>query len=272
MKNIFAGLGIMVAIVLAAPGTAVAGETGFLQRSVTLDGVSYRYQVYLPAQHTPTRAWPIALFLHGSGERGDDGRAQAQVGIGSAIRADPGRFPLVVVMPQARRDTRWTGAMAAQALKALDQSIAEFNGDPRRVYLTGLSMGGQGVWFLAAHNPNKFAAIAPVCGFVVGNRDANALGLRQEPASSVEFAEFLEPDAFTAFARRIGKVPLWVFHGSADTVVPVEQSRQMVQAMRQGGGEVRFSDYAGVDHNSWDRAYAEPELVPWLLSHQLGAR
>ena len=276
MKKLLAKFGIMVAAISAvmgaAPEPALAAETGFLQRSVTLDGVSYRYQVHVPADHSPARAWPVLLFLHGAGERGDDGRVQAQVGLGAAIRAEPARFPMIVVMPQARRNTRWTGAMAAQALKALEQSMAEFNGDPQRVYLTGLSMGGQGVWFMAASHPNRFAAIVPICGFVGGTRDAAALGLHPEPAQAADSPEQLAADPFGAFARRIGKQPVWAFHGTADSVVPVAQTRQMVAAMRQGGGEVRYSEYAGVDHNSWDRAYAEPELVPWLLSHRLDAR
>lgn len=276
MKKLLAELGVMVAASIAAmgavPGAAMAAETGFLQRSVTLDGVSYRYQVFVPADHSPARAWPVVLFLHGAGERGDDGRVQAHVGLGAAIRAEPARFPMIVVMPQARRNTRWTGAMAAQALKALEQSMAEFNGDPQRVYLTGLSMGGQGVWFMAASHPNRFAAIVPICGFIGGARDAAALGLRPEPAQAADFPEQLAADPFGAFARRIGKQPVWAFHGTADSVVPVAQTRQMVAAMRQGGGEVRFNEYAGADHNSWDRAYGEPELVPWLLSHRLDAR
>src|SRR3990167_4188754 len=140
MMKLLAELGVMVAASIAAmgavPGAAMAAETGFLQRNVTQDGVSYRYQVFVPADHSPARAWPVVLFLHGAGERGDDGRVQAHVGLGAAIRAEPARFPMIVVMPQARRNTRWTGAMAAQALKALEQSMAEFNGDPQRVYLT----------------------------------------------------------------------------------------------------------------------------------------
>jgi predicted peptidase len=269
MKKLLVRLGLLLAVV---PTAALAAETGFLQRSATLDGVHYRYQVFVPTDHSPARAWPVVLFLHGSGERGDDGQVQAQVGLGAAIRAEPARFPMIVVMPQARRNTRWTGAMAAQALKALEQSMAEFNGDSQRVYLTGLSMGGQGVWFMAAAHPSKFAAIAPICGFVGGTRDAAALGLRPEPALAADVPEQLAADPFAAFARRIGKLPVWAFHGTADSVVPVAQTRQMVQAMREGGGEVRFSEYAGVDHNSWDRAYAELELVPWLLSHRLDAR
>jgi predicted peptidase len=127
-----------------ATGPAMAGkhETGFLDRSVTVDGVTYRYQVYLPVDYTPKKSWPVALFLHGSGERGDDGSKQSQVGIGSAIRMDRQRFPMIVVMPQARPNTRWNGAMGEQAMQALEQSIKEFHGDRQRIYLTGLGRAG----------------------------------------------------------------------------------------------------------------------------------
>lgn len=249
---------------------AMAADTGFLDRTATLDGVMYRYQVYVPVDYTPRKSWPIALFLHGSGERGEDGIVQTQVGIGSAIRGDRKRFPMLVVMPQARPDTRWTGAMAAQALQALDQSIAEFHGDPRRVYLTGSSMGGQGVWYIAASTPHKFAAIAPVCGYV--NLDAADFPEAQNRALLAQYPFIAEKNPYAAVAKRIGKTPAWIFHGGADDVVPVTESRQMAKALRMLGDEVRFSEYPGVNHGAWDRAYAEPELVVWLLSHRLGQR
>ena len=110
---------------MMTPALSHASETGFLDRSVTLNGVTYLYQVYVPNAYSKDKSWPIALFLHGSGERGDDGMVQTQVGIGAAIRADRQRFPMIVVMPQARGNTRWTGEMAAQALKALDQGLGD---------------------------------------------------------------------------------------------------------------------------------------------------
>ncbi len=144
----------MILAIIAGPCVAATGETGFLDRSVRR-WRSYRYQVYLPIGYTPGKSWPVALFLHGSGERGEDGIVQTQAGIGNAIRGDRERFPMIVVMPQARANTRWSGAMAALAMKALEQAIAEFHGDRRRIYLTGMSMGGQGVWLLAAANPES---------------------------------------------------------------------------------------------------------------------
>lgn len=269
MKRRLAQLAMIIFAMVAGPGVAFATDTGFLDRKVTVDGVTYRYQVYVPVDYTPEQSWPIALFLHGSGERGDDGSVQTQVGIGVAIRGDRKRFPMIVVMPQARANTRWSGAMAAQALQALEQSITEFHGDRQRVYLTGLSMGGQGVWLLAASKPHTFAALVPISSFLKLDNDDDVMDPAQDQALLVQFPELSAKDPFAAFARRIGKTPVWIFHGGADNLVPVQQPRQLAQAMRAGGSEVRYSEYAGGNHGAWDRAYAEPELVPWLLSQRL---
>jgi predicted peptidase len=271
MKLMLTRLRTLILAFVAVPLAACAAETGFLDRSVMLDGVTYRYQVYVPVDYTPTKSWPIALFLHGSGERGEDGTVQTQAGLPAAIRGERERFPLIVVMPQARSNTRWSGAMAAQAMKALEQSSAEFHGDPQRTYLTGLSMGGQGVWLLAASHPHKFAAIAPVCGFIDLANDDDVIGAGQD-ALYVQYPDIRASDPFAAFTRRIAKTPTWIFHGAVDDVVPVTQSRGMAQALRAAGAEVRYSEYPGVNHGAWDRAYAEPELVPWLLSHRLDVR
>lgn len=251
----------------AKPAAAV--ETGFLDRSVQVDGVSYRFQVYLPLGYRPDHKWPIALFLHGSGERGDDGSKQAQVGIGAAIRSHRERFPLIVVMPQARENTRWNGAMAGMAMAALEQSIREFHGDRQRTYLTGMSMGGQGSWLLAASHPHVFAAMAPVCGFLLLKHDEDVLDPVADKALLEQFPEALAADPQAAFARRIGRLPVWIFHGDMDDIVPVENSRRMAAAMRALGTEVRYTEFPGVNHGAWDPAYAEAELVPWLLSHRL---
>ena len=263
----YLGIPTLGIIAMLSTALAMAADTGFLDRTATVDGVVYRYQIYVPVGYTPQKSWPIALFLHGSGERGEDGSVQTQGSLGSAIRGDRKRFPMLVVMPQARPDTRWTGAMAAQALKALDQSIAEFHADPQRVYLTGLSMGGQGVWYIAASTPHKFAAIAPICGYV--NLDAADFPEAQNRALLAQYPFVADKDPYAAVAKRIGKTPVWIFHGGADDVVPPTESRRMAKALRALGDEVRFSEYAGVNHGSWDRAYAEPELVAWLLSHRL---
>ena len=269
MRALLAVLTLSLFAMAAGPVLAHARDTGFLDRSVTIDGVSYRYQVYVPVDYTSKKSWPVVLFLHGSGERGDDGSKQSQVGIGTAIRMDRQRFPMIVVMPQARPNTRWSEAMAAQAMAALEKSIGEFHGDRQRIYLTGLSMGGQGVWLLAAAHPHTFAALAPISSFLRLANDDDVTDPRVDQAMLAQFPELVEADPAAAFARRIGKTPVWIFHGAVDDLVPPENAQQLDRAMRAAGGEVRYSEYEGVNHGAWDRAYAEPELVSWLLSHHL---
>src|SRR5256885_580997 len=127
----------------------------FFNRTVTSNGVSYRYVVSVPADWNSDGTWPIVLFLHGSEERGEDGMVQSEVGLALAVRKYPERFPAIVVMPQCRRGADWKSpVMEAQAVTALDTSIKEFHGDPARVYLTGFSMGGYGTWSIAAKYPN----------------------------------------------------------------------------------------------------------------------
>jgi len=238
-------------------------ETGFLNRAVTLNGESYRYQVYVPQDFDSRKKWPVILFLHGVGERGDDGLQQTDIGIGHAIRANASRFPFIVVMPQCRKDKRWIHPeMQAQALAALEQSIREFHGDYDRLYLTGISMGGYGTWDMTAKYPGKFAAYVPICGGIHGPPkvpDAR-VNLAADPNVADPYAET---------AKRIASTPIWIFHGAADDTVPVEESRRMVQALEAAKANFRYTEYPGVGHNAWDKAYAEPELVQWLLAQHL---
>jgi predicted peptidase len=247
----------------AAAGPRI--ETGFLDREVKLGGVTYRFQVYVPINYTKSKPYPVILFLHGIGEGGEDGILQTQVGLGPAIRQARERFPFIVVFPHARRGQLWTGEMATLALKTLDQTVEEFNGDPQRLYLTGISMGGFGTWYVAARAPDKFAAIVPICGFV----NVKRLALPSEHKDVVlEDNLFTESDPYVAVASRISKVSTWIFYGGADPVVPPDESRRMFQELKALGADVKYTEYDGVGHDSWDRAYTEPDLVPWLLSHR----
>ena len=146
-------------------------ETGFLNRTLSIDSEKFRYQVYVPAEYDESRKWPVILFLHGSGERGSDGLHQTVVGLGSAIRSHPERFPAIVVFPQAPEGKRWWGQGEAIAIGALEQTLSQFQADPDRVYLVGLSMGGRGVIQIASQQAERFAAIVAVCGWVVPPKD-----------------------------------------------------------------------------------------------------
>jgi predicted peptidase len=249
---------LVLVFTLGSPAFARKHETGFLDRSLSLHGATYKYQVFVPDNWSSNQKWPIILFLHGIGERGTDGLMQTQVGIATAIRNDRSRFPAIVVMPQCLKEQIWNEPdMQELALAALAAAAKEFKGDPKRTYLTGLSMGGYGSWALAAAYPHKFAAVVPICGGILLPDDA-----RKQPDS--DRIPYLEA------AKKIGtKLPIWVFHGDADPDVPVSESRHMVEALKAAGADVRYTEYPGVGHKSWDKAYADPELMTWLLSKSL---
>jgi predicted peptidase len=252
-------LRLLSIVTILGAGTALCAkphETGFLNRAITVQGTGYRYVVYVPNGWDKHKKWPVILFLHGSGERGEDGLIQSEVGLGGAIRRHVERYPAVVVMPQCWDKVWWADpAMESQVLAALAAAMKEFNGDPARVYLTGLSMGGYGTWSIAAGHPGKFAALVPVCGGI-RRRDDN--GTQDGPANQ-----------FTEAAKKIGATPVWVFHGNADQSVPVDESRKMVEALKANSGSVKYTEYDGVGHNSWDKAYSEADLPVWLFAQKL---
>jgi predicted peptidase len=260
MKPLLVVVFASIVTMYAAAQSPAAHETGFLNRSVSLGGEAYRFQVYVPHGWTPAQRLPVILFLHGGGERGDDGLAQTQVGIGAAIRLHLDRYPAIVVMPQVRKDLTWQDpAMDAMAIAALEQSAREFGTDPERVYVTGMSMGGYGSWAMLVNHPNRFAAGVIICS---GVAKLNILPAVQPETASA--------DIYTTVAAKIGPhVPLWLFHGDADMVVPVEGSRRMTDALQRIGSSVKYTEYPGVTHNSWDRAYADPEMPAWLFAQRL---
>ncbi|MDZ7366618.1 MAG: alpha/beta hydrolase-fold protein [candidate division KSB1 bacterium] len=206
-------------------------QTDFLNRTVTINQTICDYQVYLSANFTPKQKWPVILFLHGAGERGKDGVLQTEVGLGAAIRQNGERFPCIVVFPQCRRNRVWYGEMEQQALQALDESIKKFNGDHQRVYLTAWSMGGYGVFNIASRHPGKFAALASICGGVV---PPPTFPLPADAAAQVPTEQ-----PYATIAQRLGKTPTWIFHGEADDVIPVTESRQIAEALRTRGGNVK---------------------------------
>jgi predicted peptidase len=251
-------LPLLLLLFVAATAQAKKPETGFLDRSVTIQGTVYKFQVYVPEDWSTKKKWPMILFLHGAGERGDDGLVQTEVGMGRAIRSERSRFPAVVVMPQCRKEGWWPNApMDEVAMQALEQSETEFHGDPRRVYLTGLSMGGYGTWRLAEKYPRRFAAIVPICGGIIPPHGGSHLAAQ-------------DSKPYEDAAKKIGsQTPVWIFHGGDDDTVPVTESRRMAEAMKALGGEVHYTEYPGVGHDSWNKAYAEPELISWMLSKTL---
>lgn len=223
----------------ALPSTSTSSEeqSGSFSGLVTKK-VELRYLVWTPDPALrPVDGWPLMIFLHGSGERGRDlARVKAH---GPPRYAAAGRsFPFVLVAPQADDGDSWHSD-AIEALRA--DLVGRLPIDADRVLITGMSMGGYGAWNYAVAYPEQLAAAAPVCG--VGNVER---------------------------AARVVPVPVWAFHGARDTVVPIAADREMVDAVREAGGQVRFTVYADVGHNAWDRAYADPALYTWLLAQRRG--
>jgi len=213
----------------------------FKPREAPVDGATTVYQLFEP-EDVDDAPLPVILFLHGRGECGSDGLAQTAVGIGPAIRKDPKRFPALVVFPQASRGYGWRGFNLDAAFAALDDVTGSFDVDPARVYVTGISMGGYGTSAATARQPERFAAAVPICA-----------GFDRTAAPVVD---------------RIARIPHWLFHGDADAIIPVEQSRTMAAVLRARGGDVRYTEYPGVGHNSWDAAYRDRELMPWMLGQR----
>ncbi len=236
-------LSLGVLLSMAAVHAADKDARGFLDRvHKDPDGEDAKYVLFVPHDTTGDKAYPLILFLHGAGETGTDGKKQAAVGLGPAIKAQEKTFPFIAVFPQSQ-DRTWNADSddGLRAMRILGEVRKEYKVDPKRVYLTGLSMGGGGTWSLAVKHPDQWAAIAPICG---------VNGYRKQ-------------------AGKIKDIPCWCFHGDADKAVNVGYSRRMVEALKTAGGKPKYTEYPGVEHNSWDKAYGTKELFDWLLEQKL---
>lgn len=234
-------------------------QTGFLDRDVTVGGRAYHYQVYVPADYATKPSWPAILFLHGAGERGNDGLLQTNVGLAPAIRQNPSRYPAIVILPQVPPDSQWVGTPADMAVAALQQTMREFHVDPSRVYLTGLSMGGHGTWYIAYRHPELFAAVVPICGWV---RDFPQF------RGSVPVVPGDSAAVFPSLVQRLAKVSIWIFHGEIDPAVNVNGSREPAAALKAASADVRYTEFLGMGHNVWDAVYASDEFVRWLFAQR----
>jgi predicted peptidase len=265
----FVGRPLMVFVGVLLLAATASAETGFLDRAITLDGDTYRYQIYVPLEWTKTQKWPVVVVLHGDGTQGSDGmRHTAPMGMVREIRANRHRVPAIVIFPQAREATTWViPRMQMLVLATIDDAIAKLNGDKERVYLVGQSMGGKGVLRMASRWPHRFAALA------VSASSATVSPLRTlaENDEDRRVHPFLTADdPFAALASIIAKVPIWVFHSEADQTAPVELARRLVAALKGVGADVRYTQYQGLDHQATGQKFpTEPEFFPWLLSHRL---
>lgn len=203
-----------------------------------------RYLFHVPKEALgkgPIRLWPLILFLHGRGESGDDLTLLKRHGVARVVE-EATDFPFATISPQCPAGTDWSEHHSS-LIGLLDEVRSVHAVDPNRVYLTGLSMGGRGTWQLAVDHPEKFAAIAPVCGRVL------------------DVADVFE--RLTALER----LPVWAFHGAKDPVVPVENTQRIVSALRAHGSNVRLTVYPDAGHDCWTQTYANPDLYAWFLEH-----
>lgn len=195
------------------------------------------YLLYIPKTYNneKDKKWPLLIFLHGSGERGDNvNRVKVH---GPPKQAAAGKdLPFVVVSPQCPKGVWWSPEVQ---IALLDEICKTHRIDKDRVYLTGLSMGGYGTWTIACKYPDRFAATVPICG---GGNPKDAAKMKG--------------------------IPTWVFHGDADRAVPVKRSQDMVDALKKAGGNVKLTIYPGVGHDSWTRSYDNPDLYKWLLAQR----
>ena len=219
-------------------------------------GATLPYRLLIPEGYRPGRKYPLVVFLHGAGERGADNRAQLVHGAPLFLKPEVlAKFPCFVVAPQCPEGKRWVevdwsaeiGVQPRQpsdplglVVELLRKIPREFAIDTRRVYVTGLSMGGFGTWDLITRYPGRFAAAVPICG-----------------------------GGDTQVAAQAAKTPVWAFHSSDDPVVKVVRTRAMIDALRQAGGQPRYTEYTSLGHHSWSKAYAEPDLLPWLFAQHL---
>lgn len=212
------------------------GATGFIEKVLRLpDGRDSKYVVFVPDGYDASRSYPAILFLHGSGAQGTDGRSHIGALAGAILRRDD-PFPFVVAFPQSPSGDWQPGTGNGDlAITVLDDVVRRYSVDADRIALTGVSMGGEGTWSLAAAYPDRWSAIVPLCG---GG----------------------DPET----VARIAHVPCWSFQGGADRMTPPELSREMVRALRRAGGRPIYTEYPEADHNCWDRAYGRVDLFDWL--------
>ncbi len=206
----------------------------------TVHSETFLYYLYYPEDYDAktNHNFPILLFLHGGGEAGAADLEALKSGGPPKLIAEGKQFPFLILAPQNPHKKKWWNTSALMEL--LDTIVAENRVDKNRIYITGLSRGGGAVWELAAQYPNKFAAMAVVCG--------------------------MTPKPYASWINR--KLPIWVFHGENDKSIPISESEEMVKLLRNLGNEVKFTKYPNTGHNAWDKAYTTEELYDWFMAQK----
>jgi predicted peptidase len=204
-------------------------------------GKVLRYRLLKPENYDPKKNYPLVVFLHGAGERGEDNEKQLVHGVPEFAKGENRKkYPCFLIAPQCPAGKRWSDVdpLVLGLIAALPK---DYSIDPKRIYLTGLSLGGFGTWDLLARRPDLFAAAVPICGG--GNAKQ---------------------------AAKFAKIPIWVFHGAKDPAVKVSRSRDMVKALEEAGGHPKYTEYPDQGHASWVPAYRDPEMMKWLFAQKRG--
>jgi predicted peptidase len=210
--------------------------------------ISTQYLLYLPKDYDAKgkKRWPLILFLHGAGERGTNVNLVTVHGPPKLVKE--GRdFPFIIVSPQCPAGQAWSNDTL---LALLDHVTEKLKVDPKRVYLTGLSLGGFGTWNLGLSHPGRFAAIAPICG---GGDPLGVLLAQIDKSPSL---------------NNLKTLPIWAFHGAKDDAVKLSESERMIASMKRIGNEAKLTVYPNAGHDSWTETYNNPELYKWFLEHQ----
>ncbi|HRX80691.1 MAG TPA: prolyl oligopeptidase family serine peptidase [Pirellulaceae bacterium] len=248
---------VLGGMMTTAEGEGIAEER-FETRVYKSDSGSLPYRLLRPKDYDASQRYPLVVFYHGAGERGNDNVKQLVHGMNDFASDDVmAKYPCFVIAPQCPEgdqwvDTPWTAdthKMPEKPTEPMQLSLdlitslqAEFSIDANRLYVTGLSMGGFGTWDVIQRHPNRFAAGVPICG-----------------------------GGDTSFAKQLAQVPIWAFHGGADSAVKPKRSRDMIEAIKEAGGSPKYTEYPGVGHNSWAATYANREMYDWLFSQQRAA-
>lgn len=242
IKFLFAGLSLL----LYAAGFNTAQTETKMKRQIEKriqttysTKINLNYLLYLPKDYDSKDKLPLMIFLHGSGERGNDLELVKRNGPPKLVEEGKD-FPFVIISPQCPNGVRWK---TEPLIALIDEVVKSYKIDTNRIYITGLSMGGYGTWKLANEIPNRLAAIVPVCGW---------------------------GDPFTIC--EIGDLPVWAFHGEKDPVVPIKKTQDMVDALKLCKGNVQLTVYQDAGHDSWTETYNNPEVYKWLLEHSRDQR
>jgi predicted peptidase len=221
-----------------APGDAPGS---FVARTLTVKGETFHYSVYVPLGYHRGRAWPVILALHGAPAQGTDGLLPRSQSLAEAARLHPERYPAVLVLPQCPPGREWTGEVADFALEALERTVADYGGDRRQVYLAGQSKGAGGALQLAARSPERFAAVVVVSG-------------RRPKDLAVE---------------RLKGLPLWLWHGDADKVIPVDESRSLAEVLKAAdSSSVHYTELSGLGHEIFNTVYFDEAVSTWLFTQR----